>query len=58
MRMLLGDDHAIVREGLRKVLEERPKWEVVAEAGHGLAAVREPCGSLPMGPSWMQRRRC
>jgi DNA-binding NarL/FixJ family response regulator len=56
--MLLGDDHAIVREGLRKVLEERPKWEVVAEAGHGLAAVREPCGSLPMGPSWMQRRRC
>ncbi|HET9191796.1 MAG TPA: response regulator transcription factor [Vicinamibacterales bacterium] len=40
MRILLADDHTIVRQGLRKVLEERPEWEVVAEAGDGREAVR------------------
>ena len=29
-----------MRQGLRKVLEERPEWEVVAEAGDGREAVR------------------
>jgi two-component system, NarL family, response regulator NreC len=29
-----------VRQGLRKVLEERPEWQVVAEAGDGRDAVR------------------
>src|SRR5688572_21257515 len=40
VRILLADDHTIVRQGLRKVLEERPEWEVVAEAGDGRDAVR------------------
>ena len=40
VRILLADDHTIVRQGLRKVLEERPEWEVVAEAGDGREAVR------------------
>ena len=40
IRILLADDHTIVRQGLRKVLEERPDWEVVAEAGDGREAVR------------------
>jgi DNA-binding NarL/FixJ family response regulator len=40
IRILLADDHTIVRQGLRKVLEERPEWEVVAEAGDGREAVR------------------
>ena len=31
----------MVRQGLRKVLEERPDWEVVAEAGDGREAVRQ-----------------
>jgi DNA-binding NarL/FixJ family response regulator len=30
-----------VRHGLRKILEERPEWEVVAEAGDGRSAVRQ-----------------
>ena len=30
----------MVRQGLRKVLEERPEWQVVAEAGDGHEAVR------------------
>src|SRR6187401_455651 len=40
LRILLADDHTMVRQGLRKVLEERPEWEVVAEAGDGREAVR------------------
>jgi two-component system, NarL family, response regulator NreC len=39
LRILLADDHRLVRQGLRKVLEERPEWEVVAEAGDGREAV-------------------
>ena len=41
LRILLADDHTVVRQGLRKVLEERPDWEVVAEAGDGREAVRQ-----------------
>jgi DNA-binding NarL/FixJ family response regulator len=39
LRLLLADDHALVRQGLRKILEERPDWQVVAEAGNGRDAV-------------------
>jgi DNA-binding NarL/FixJ family response regulator len=41
LRILLADDHTVVRQGLRKVLEESPDWEVVAEAGDGRDAVRQ-----------------
>jgi DNA-binding NarL/FixJ family response regulator len=41
LRILLGDDHTLVRNGLRKILQERKDWEVVAEAGNGRDAVRE-----------------
>jgi DNA-binding NarL/FixJ family response regulator len=41
LRILLADDHTVVRQGLRKVLEDRPDWEVVAEAGDGREAVRQ-----------------
>ena len=40
LRLLIGDDHTLMRQGLRKILEERPDWEVVAEAGDGRTAVR------------------
>ena len=39
MRILLADDHTLVRQGLRRILEEQPEWRVVAEAGNGLDAV-------------------
>src|ERR1700733_14242971 len=39
-RILLADDHAVVRHGLRMVLEAQPDLEVVAEAGDGIEAVR------------------
>ena len=39
-RVVLADDHSIVRKGLRAVLEEEPGIEVAAEASNGREAVR------------------
>jgi two-component system response regulator NreC len=39
LRILLADDHRLVRQGLRKILEEVRDWEVIAEAGNGREAV-------------------
>jgi two-component system, NarL family, response regulator NreC len=38
--ILLGDDHTVVRQGLRKILEGHEDWEVVGEASDGREAVR------------------
>ena len=38
-RILLADDHAVVRQGLRYVLEAQPDFEVTAEAADGAEAV-------------------
>ncbi|HZB36064.1 MAG TPA: response regulator transcription factor [Gaiellaceae bacterium] len=38
-RILLADDHAVVRKGLRLVIDAEPDLEVVAEAGDGDEAV-------------------
>ena len=35
IRVLLGDDHRIVREGLKQVLADAPEVQVVAEAATG-----------------------
>jgi DNA-binding NarL/FixJ family response regulator len=39
MRILLADDHAVVRRGLRALLEQRAGWQVCAEAANGREAV-------------------
>ena len=39
-RVLLVDDHALVRAGIRALLEALPRVEVVGETGDGLAAVQ------------------
>jgi DNA-binding NarL/FixJ family response regulator len=41
LRILLADDHTVVRQGLRRVLEEQPDWHVVAEANNGREAVQQ-----------------
>jgi DNA-binding NarL/FixJ family response regulator len=38
--ILIVDDHAVVREGLRGLLEKEPDMEVAGEAGNGLEAVK------------------
>ncbi len=40
LRVLLVDDHAMVREGLRSILEGYQDLEVVGEAGDGIEAVK------------------
>jgi DNA-binding NarL/FixJ family response regulator len=40
-RILLADDHTVVRRGLRMVLEAAPDLTVVAEAGDGIEAVEQ-----------------
>ena len=40
IRILLADDHALVRRGVRLILEQEPDLTVVAEAGDGAEAVR------------------
>lgn len=40
-RILLADDHEVVRAGLRALLEEQSGWEVVAEAADGRDAVEK-----------------
>jgi DNA-binding NarL/FixJ family response regulator len=47
LRILLADDHTLLRQGLRKILQERPDWEVVAEAGDGREAVRQTLAVQP-----------
>jgi DNA-binding NarL/FixJ family response regulator len=38
-RILLADDHVLVREGLRLILDRQPDLQVVAEAGDGAEAI-------------------
>jgi len=40
IKILIADDHAVVREGTRRILEQEQDLEVVAEAGDGEEAVR------------------
>jgi NarL family two-component system response regulator LiaR len=40
IRILLADDHGLVREGMRALLDARPDMEVVGEAADGEEAVR------------------
>src|SRR5258707_12602395 len=35
LRVLVADDHEIVRKGLRSILEEQPGWEVAGESCAG-----------------------
>lgn len=39
LRLILADDHDLVRRGLRNLLEQQPGWKIVAEAKDGKQAV-------------------
>jgi two-component system, NarL family, response regulator NreC len=45
--VVLADDHAVVRSALRKLLEDEPDIEVVAEAGDAESAIRYSNGHRP-----------
>jgi DNA-binding NarL/FixJ family response regulator len=47
IRVLIADDHAVTREGVRSYLYSRPDVEVVGEAADGARAVEMACTWLP-----------
>lgn len=46
-RILIADDHDVVRSGLRAILETHPNWEVVAEAADGKEAILKAVATKP-----------
>ena len=47
LRILVADDHEVVRQGMRALLEVRPGWEVCAEAANGREAVERAKQTKP-----------
>ena len=47
MRILIADDHGIVRGGLRLLLDRQPDMEVVAEASDGVEALEQALAHRP-----------
>jgi DNA-binding NarL/FixJ family response regulator len=47
LRILIADDHSVVRAGLRALLESRPGWEVVGEASDGRDAIEKAAKLKP-----------
>ena len=47
IRVLIADDHAIVRDGLRALVEAQPGLRVVGEAADGQEAWRRACELEP-----------
>jgi len=47
LKILLADDHTLVRQGLRRILEEQPDWQVVAETSDGRETVRQTIEFAP-----------
>ena len=52
LRVLLADDHTLVRAGLRKLLESIPDVEVVGEAADGLALLALALGVCSLWMLW------
>ena len=47
IRIMIADDHHVVRSGLRTILDAQPYWEVVAEAADGREAVLKAIETKP-----------
>jgi len=47
IKVLLADDHSIVRAGLRRIVEESGDMEVIAEAADGREAIQQAHKQLP-----------
>jgi DNA-binding NarL/FixJ family response regulator len=41
LRIIVADDHEVVRQGIRAVLESQPEWQVCAEASNGREAIQK-----------------
>ena len=48
IRILLADDHAVVRKGFRMILDAQPDMEIIGEAGNGKECVTMAGECCPM----------
>jgi DNA-binding NarL/FixJ family response regulator len=46
-RILIADDHEIVRQGVKAILSKRERWEVIGEAANGRDAVEQARATQP-----------
>ena len=46
-RILIADDHDVVRTGVRHIIEDQPGWSVVAEANNDKDAVAQAIATKP-----------
>ena len=53
IRILIADDHAVVRYGLRALLASEPSLEVVGEAADGVSAVAQAQALQPTSSCWI-----
>ena len=58
IRVLLADDHGVVRKGLRFLLERQPDMEIVGEAADGREALRLTEATNPDVVIMILRCRC
>jgi two-component system response regulator NreC len=47
IRVLIADDHTILRDGIRSLLEDEPDMQVIGEAEDGISAVKMACQLEP-----------
>lgn len=47
IRILLADDHQVIRTGLKSFLELQPDFKVISEAGNGLDAIKQALEARP-----------
>src|ERR1044072_6050143 len=47
LRILLADDHVVVRHGLRLLIDDQPDLKVIAEAGDGATAIERAVALKP-----------
>ena len=47
LRILIADDHAVIRHGVRSILQNHPGWEICGEAADGREAVKKAAELKP-----------
>jgi DNA-binding NarL/FixJ family response regulator len=57
IRVLAADDHAIVRDGITRLIRSQSDMELVAEACDGREAVEQSEITIPMSRSWICKRQ-
>ena len=55
LKILIADDHAMVRRGLRTMLEQHDGWQVCAEAATGREAIAMAVKHRPNVAVWIWR---